>query len=284
MNLHDLRAAPAAEAWQARLQLRYQRAGGLTRLTGRKHTGPLVVQKAFHPEGGEVCHSLLVHPPGGVAGGDRLEIDVSVAERARALITTPGAAKWYRSLGPVAELRATLTVAPGASLEWFPQESIVFDGARVRPSARVELAERACFIGWDITRLGRTASGERFGTGELRSRFEVLQAGRRLWGEFARIEGGAPLLQSPAGLAGHPVMGSFLAAGATFDAGLIDACRAAVPRGDARYGVTALPGVMIARYLGASAEAARSYFVELWSRVRPAVLGREACSPRIWNT
>src|SRR5262249_54112395 len=98
MNLHDLRPAPA-EAWQARLQVRYECADGSTQLTGRRHTGPLLVQKAFHPEGGEVCHSLLVHPPGGVAGGDRLEIDVSVDERARALITTPGAGKWYRSSG-----------------------------------------------------------------------------------------------------------------------------------------------------------------------------------------
>jgi len=284
MNLHDLRAAPAAQAWQARLQLRYERASGLTQLTRRKHTGPLLVQKAFHPEGSEVCHSLLVHPPGGIAGGDRLEIDVAVDERARALITTPGAGKWYRSSGPVSELHATLAVGSGASLEWFPQESIVFDGAQVRASVRVELAESACFIGWDITRLGRTASGERFGAGELRSRFEVLQAGRRLWGEFARIEGGAPLLQSPAGLAGHPVMGIFLVAGAVIDAGLLDACRAPAPRGDARWGVTAMPGVVIARYLGASAEAARSYFVELWRCVRPALLGREICLPRIWNT
>jgi urease accessory protein len=284
MNLHDLQAAPAAAAWQARLQLRYERADGSTRLTHRKHSGPLLVQKALHPEGDEVCHSLLVHPPGGIAGGDRLEIDVTVGERARALITTPGAAKWYRSSGPAAEQRATLAVGLGASLEWFPQESIVFDGARMRASARVELAEEACFIGWDITRLGRTASGERFGAGELRSRFEVLQAGRRLWGEYARIEGGAPLLRSPAGLAGHPVTGCFLAAGAAFDAELLDACRAAAPRGDARWGVTALPGVMVARYLGVSTEAARSYFVELWRCARPALLGREICLPRIWST
>src|SRR5262245_19510530 len=211
MNLHDLRPVPA-EAWHARLQLRYESVAGSTQLTGRQHTGPLVVQKALHPEGEEVCHSLLVHPPGGVAGGDRLDIDVAVGERARTLITTPGATKWYRSSGPVAEQHATLAIEPGASLEWFPQESIVFDGARIRAGVRVELADRACFIGWDITRLGRTASGERFSSGALRSRFEVLQAGRRLWGDYARIEGGAPLLQSPAGLAGHPVMGSFLAA------------------------------------------------------------------------
>src|SRR5262245_27058079 len=123
MNLHDLRAVPAAEAWQARLQLRYERAAGSTRLTRRKHSGPLLVQKPFYPEGDEVCHSLLVHPPGGIAGGDRLEIDVAVGEGARALVTTPGAAKWYRSSGQVAEQRATLAVGLGASLEWFPQES-----------------------------------------------------------------------------------------------------------------------------------------------------------------
>jgi len=284
MNLRDLQPVGEAGGWRARLELSYEHTDGATRLTCRRHVGPLMVQKPFYPEGGGVCHSVLLHPPGGIAGGDRLEVDVCVSGGARALITTPGAAKWYRSSGPVAEQATTLAVGTAASLEWFPQESIVFDRARARMSSRVELAEGACFIGWDITRLGRTASGERFDAGELRSGTEVLQAGRRLWCDYAHIEGGAALLQSPAGLAGCPVMGTFLVGGAAIERKLLEACRAVVPRDEAQCGLTALPRLLAARYLGASAAAARDYFVALWKVARPALLGREVSLPRIWST
>jgi urease accessory protein len=284
MNLRDLQPLREAGGWRARLELGYERRDVATRLSRRAHRGPLMVQKPFYPEGSELCHSVLLHPPGGIAGGDRLEVEVSMSGGARALITTPGAAKWYRSSGPMAEQVVTLVIGTGASLEWFPQENIVFDRARARISTLVELAEGACFIGWDIMRLGRTASGERFDAGELRSRTEVLQGGRRLWGDHVRIEGGAALLQSPAGLAGCPVMGTFLVGGAAIERKLLDTCRTAVPQDDAQFGVTALPNVLAARYLGASAAAARGYFVALWRVVRPALLGREVCLPRIWST
>jgi urease accessory protein len=148
----------------------------------------------------------------------------------------------------------------------------------------VQLAPGAHYIGWDVTRLGRTASGERFEVGELRSRTEILRAGRRLWGDYARFEGGAGLLRSPAGLAAYPIMGTLLAAGLDIERGLLDACRAVAPEGDARFGVTTLPGVFAARFLGHSTEAARGYFVALWRLLRPALIGREASVPRIWAT
>ena len=284
MNLHDLQPAQEASGWGARLELGYEHEDGATRLTRRQHVGPLMVQKPFYPEGRALCHSVLLHPPGGIAGGDRLEVEVTVGAEARVLVTTPGATKWYRSAGPVARQRTTLVVGAGGSLEWLPQENIVFDRAQARMITRVDLAEGACYIGWDITRLGRTASGERFNAGELRSRTEVQRAGRRLWGDYAQIEGGAALLRSPAGLAGRPVMGTLLVAGPVAERGLMDACRTVSPHGDAHCGVTAVPGVLVARYLGASTEAARSYFVALWRLVRPALLGREVSLPRIWST
>jgi urease accessory protein len=284
MNLRDLQPAQDASGWAARLELGYECENGVTRLTRRHHVGPLMVQKPFYPEGVDVCHSLLLHPPGGIAGGDRLEVEVRVGSEARALVTTPGATKWYRSAGPVARQDMALVVGAGASLEWLPQENIVFDRARARMTTRVDLAEGACYIGWDITRLGRTASGERFAAGELRSRTEVQRAGRRLWGDYAQIEGGAALLRSPTGLAGRPVMGTLLVAGPATERGLLDACRALAPQGDAYCGVTTVPGVLVARYLGGSAEAARSYFVALWRLARPALLGREVSLPRIWST
>ena len=284
MNLYDLQPAESAGGWAARLELGYEHEDGATRLARRRHVGPLLVQKPFYPEGRDVCHSLLLHPPGGVAGGDQLDVAVTVGAAARALVTTPGATKWYRSAGPIAQQRTTLAIGAGASLEWLPQENIVFDRARARMNVRVDLAQGGCYIGWDITRLGRTASGESFGAGELRSCTEVQRAGRRLWGDYARIEGGAALLRSPSGLAGRPVVGTLLVAGPDIERGLLDACRAIAPVGDAQVGVTAVPGVLAARYLGSSAEAARSYFVALWRLARPALLGREASLPRIWST
>jgi urease accessory protein len=284
MNLADPPAGKAGSGWRARLELGYEHQDGTTRLTSRRHTGPLVVQKPFYPEGPEVCHSIVLHPPGGIAGGDWLEIDVTVSDSARSLITTPGAAKWYRSAGPTAEQHIRMQIAEGASLEWLPQENIVFDQSRVHMRTLVHLAPGAHYIGWDVTRLGRTASGERFEVGELRSRTEILRAGRRLWGDYARFEGGAGLLRSPAGLAAYPIMGTLLAAGLDIERGLLDACRAVAPEGDARFGVTTLPGVFAARFLGHSTEAARGYFVALWRLLRPALIGREASVPRIWAT
>ncbi len=284
MNLRDLQPARDAGGWGARLELSYEHEDGVTRLTSRRHVGPLVVQKPFYPEGGDLCHSLLLHPPGGIVGGDRLEAEVTVGADARVLVTTPGATKWYRSAGPAAQQRATLTVGAGASLEWLPQENIVFDRARTQMTTRVDLAEGACYIGWEITRLGRTASGEGFDDGQLLSCTEVQQAGRRLWGDYARIEGGAALLRSPAGLAGRPVIGTLLVAGPATERGLLDACRAVAQLGDGYCGVTVVPGVLVARYLGASAEEARNCFVALWRLLRPVLLGREVCLPRIWST
>jgi urease accessory protein len=285
MDLADPRAgSEAGSGWRARLELGYERKDESTRLTSRRHTGPLVVQKPFYPEGPGLCHSVVLHPPGGIAGGDLLEIDVAVSEGARALITTPGATKWYRSAGPTAEQHVRVQIADGASLEWLPQENIVFDRSRVHIRTFVDLAPEAHYLGWDVTRFGRTAAGERFEAGELRSRTEILRAGRRLWGDYARIEGGAGLLQSPAGLAGYPIVGTLLAVASEIDSSLLDACRAVTPEGDAGFGVTTLPGILVARFLGRSTEAARAYFVALWRLLRPALIGREASLPRIWAT
>jgi urease accessory protein len=118
----------------------------------------------------------------------------------------------------------------------------------------------------------------------LRSCTEVRRAGRRLWGDYAQIEGGAALLRSPVGLAGRPVMGTLLAVGPVVERGLLEMCRTVMPEGDADCGVTAFPGALVARYLGASTAAARGYFVALWDLVRPALLERQICLPRIWNT
>lgn len=278
-------AEPIDTTWRARLDLAFERQATTTRLTRREHVGPLRVQKPLYPEGEAVCHTIVLHPPSGIAGGDRLEIGVDVAPHAHALLTTPGAGKWYRSAGPWAEQRLDFSVAADGVLEWLPQESIVFDGARAAMTNHFTLAEGAHFIGMETLCLGRRASGESFAAGELRLETRVERDGRPIWLERGRLAGGDPLLSSPAGLAGFSVSGTLLAVAPGLAPELAAACRGIAPaEADARHGVTQLPDILVARYLGHSSEAARHWFTQLWRALRPALIGREAHMPRIWNT
>ena len=281
MNL----AEPVISSWQARLTLDFERRAGATVLSRREHFGPLRVQKALYPEGEAVCHAIVLHPPSGIAGGDQLEIAANVGPGAHALLTTPGAGKWYRSGGAWAGQRLDFTVKVGGALEWLPQESIVFDGAQAQMSMHVDLAPDARFIGWEILCLGRRASGERFDTGEIRLNTRMSRDGRLIWLERGRLDSGSPLLHSPAGLDGFSVSGTLLAVGPGIDAARLAACREiAQKEKGARAGMTALPDLLVARYLGHSSESAREWFAALWQLLRPALLGLEARTPRIWNT
>lgn len=270
-------------SWRAELALAFERRTERTVLAARRHDGPLVVQKPFYPEGGAVCHAIVVHPPAGIAGGDDLELSLQIARGAHSLLTTPGAAKWYRSAGPWASQRLDFRVAEEACLEWLPQETIIFDGALARLETEVHLAGDARYVGWEIVCLGRTGSGEAFGRGACRMRTRVVRDGALQWVERANIEGGGRLLAARAGLASQPVCGTLIVAAPVINAELVASCRAPAPsKGDGA--VTAVPGVLIARYLGPSGEAARRYFTALWGIIRPAVLGRAPTAPRIWAT
>ncbi|MHB8667624.1 MAG: urease accessory protein UreD [Burkholderiales bacterium] len=271
-------------AWQAQLALEYTLHGGRTVLTGREHRGPLLVQKSLYPEGEAVCHSIVVHPPGGIAGGDALELQLRLREGAAALLTTPGAAKWYRSAGPKASLAQHFEIGRGAALEWLPQPAILFDAARAETGTEIRLHQEALYMGWDVTCIGRSASGERFHSGELRQRTEVWQSGRRLWTEYARLAGDDPMLAAEAGLADCSVSATLIAAGREIPKALLEQCRGIAPEAGERAGVTLLPRLLLARYLGHSSEAAMHYFIALWSLLRPALTGRTAVLPRIWAT
>ncbi|HEV7390722.1 MAG TPA: urease accessory protein UreD [Burkholderiales bacterium] len=268
--------------WRAELELTYEERGGRTVLARRRHEGPLVVQKPLYPEGDAVCHTLLVHPPGGIAGGDELQVDATSGGSAHVLLTTPAAGKWYRSAGPWAHQRVVLKAAAKSCVEWLPQETILFDGARANIETHVDLAEDASFIGWDILCLGRAGSGERFVHGDCRLHTRVMRAGKPLWFERALIAAGGLFCTSHAGLGGHTVCGTLLAAGAGVDK-LVNACRNERAAAGAT-GVTCVPGVLVARYLGNSSEAVRMYFQRLWKHIRPALTGRDAHEPRIWKT
>jgi len=266
-------AAVLASGWAAHLTLGFGRDGARTVLVKREAAGPLVVQKPLYPEGEEVCHAIVVHPPGGIAGGDQLSLEVN--GEGHAVLTTPGAAKWYRSAGPWA--RQKLAFEVGGTLEWLPRETIVFDGALAQLECEVHLKSAARYFGWEIVCLGRTGSGERFSGGRLRMDTRIARDEKLLWMERGEIDGGGALMRSPIGLAGKTVFGSLVAAAPRFEPSLLSECRRIAA-------TTALPGLLIARYLGDSTEEAFDRFKSLWSLLRPAVSGREAVEPRIWRT
>jgi len=269
--------------WRAQLALHYERRGERTVLAARRHDGPLVVQKPLYPEGDAVCHGIIVHPPAGIAGGDSLEIDVHAGVRAHALLTTPGAAKWYRSAGAWARQHNRITVEADACVEWLPQETILFNGALAQLDNAVQLAAGARYVGWEILCLGRAGSGERFERGRCVLRTSITRAGKPLWLEQGTIDAGGLRMRSPAGLDGATVCGTLIIASENLQQVNRDECCAvAVAAGTTA--VTRLPGVLVARYLGDSSEAAKHYFAAMWALLRPLVSGRPAVMPRIWST
>lgn len=270
------------DRWQAKLDLAYAWRDGSTIPTRRAHAGPLRVQKHLYPEGPEVCQHIIVHPPGGIAGGDQLHIAIDLAPQAHALITSPGAAKWYCGYGQQAGQHLQVQLAEAAVLEWLPQETIVFDGAEVMIQSRFDLAETAQLFWLDVFCLGRPASGELFQSGRWWQNAEIYRAGRPVWLEQFNVCGGDPLLDSPIGLAGDSVLGNLIWVGAPVPEAVIEACRALVLPG--RLAISQLPDVCLVRYLGSSAEAAQAALRAVWRLLRPAVLGREAIAPRIWAT
>lgn len=277
----DLPAAPLAPAsWRASLALGYARAGAATRLVQRAHSGPLRVQKAFYPEGEAVCHNILLHPPAGIAGGDELSIDIAASAGSHALLTTPGAAKWYRANGKPAWQRVRIVAGPDARVEWLPQETIFFDATDAHLMHEVDLAPGARYLGCDILCFGRSASGERFARGTVRQHFQLRQAGRLLWWDQGVLHGGSSAMQSPHVLGGAAVCATMLAAGRPADAALLARLRALDPA----LGATALKSVLVLRYLGHDAEQARKLMALAWQAMRPYWMDRPATELRIWNT
>ncbi|WP_448722854.1 urease accessory protein UreD [Pseudomonas farris] len=267
-------------SWHAELELGYARFGDSTRPVQRRHKGPLRVQKHLYAEGPEVCQHIIVHPPGGIAGGDRLDISASVGTDAWAQITSPGAAKWYRAAGPAYQ-KLDLHVAAGATLEWLPQETIIFSDAQAELSTSIDLEGDARLFYWDVVALGRPASGERFDLGHFQAHLDIRRDGQLLWHERQRIVGNDGLLDSPIGLDGQPVFATLLVTG-DIDSELLDKCRS-LPN-DVRGDLTQLPGLLVARCLASEALLARGWLIDLWRLLRPALLGREAIPPRIWST
>jgi len=278
--LSDLRAP----TWPAELELTFARNRERTVIERRRHRGPLLVQRPFHPEDDGTCHAYVLHPPGGVVGGDSLSISVDVRGAASALLTTPAATKLYRSNGSTATLEQTFDVDDGASLEWMPQETIAFGGSRGKSKTVVRLAPNARYLGWEITCLGRPASGDDFSTGSYRQCTEIWQGGRVVLVDRTQADAAGALRRETWGWGGRSVYATLVASGASKS--LVTQIRERVaPEGDGElFAVTTLSSFTVCRFLGASAERARRALVSAWNVIRPELLGKSACPPRIWTT
>jgi len=284
LPLARLPDAGAHSAWQAHLRLGFALHDGVSRLVERTHSGPLRVQKPLYPEGDGVCHAIIIHPPGGVVGGDQLAVHATAGEGAHALLTSPGAAKWYRANGHVSGQHVVLRAGSGAAIEWLPQESIFFDQACVRLRHEVELAADASYIGCDIVCLGRSASGETFNTGSISQHVQIRRGGRLLWWEQGVLAAGGALMASPLGLGGHTVCATLIAVGASAAPAVVAALREIKVPAGALFGATQMKSLVVVRLLCGDSEAARRIMLAAWQLLRPAMLGRDAVVPRIWNT
>lgn len=279
---------PLAKRWEARLSLQYDYLNNRSYLANKQHYGPLVIQKSLYPEGPAICHGLIIHPPGGVAGGDELSIDVKVTQNAHALLTTPGAGKWYKANGQDAKQHLTFHIEDQGTLEWLPQENILFDEASVQYSVEVNLAESAQYAAWEILCFGRQARNEKWKRGRLKQQASIYRSGRLIWNERAFVNATDKVMQSPVGLNGAQVCANFVVASGKVPATILEACRAVKPAEsldpNARFGVTALPDIFAARYIGQSSQCAKNYFEKLWAILRPWYASTDMVRPRIWNT
>ena len=241
-----------------------------------------MIQRPFYPEGRKVCQACVLHPPGGVVGGDRLHLQLSGVNDAEALITTPGATKYYGSDGREASQHQVINLQD-AALEWMPQESIYFDGCRATQSLQINLSHKSRFIGWDISCFGRPAGDHVFVDGRVRTRLSVYSDGQPLLHEQLRIDGSDDL-RRVSGMRGAVVVGTLLAFVPDMpEDELVDLLRASLPE-DACFAATQFDDLMIVRYLGTSAEHARDGFIAAWRVLRPIAIGREVVVPRIWAT
>lgn len=283
-----------AGQWQAHLDLTFQQRERGCRLVRNVHRGPLCVQKPFYPESPELAHVYLLHPPGGLVSGDHLRINIELDRAAQVLLTTPGAGRVYKAR-PDRRLQQqsnVIQLAEAASMEWLPQETIIFPGAHASMHTEVRLAAESRFIGWEITCLGLPANKARFDKGELKQRLTITREQRPVLVENLVLNETNPeIYLGAAGMRSAPVSGIFAAGPfASQRSGDVDALvselrelTATLPKG-ALAGVTHINEFIVGRYLGPCSEQARKLFITLWESLRPALNERAARHPRIWST
>ncbi|WP_194206927.1 urease accessory protein UreD [Superficieibacter sp. 1612_C1] len=264
------------KGWQASLALQFCHTAEKTLLRSARHSGPLTVQRPFYPEG-DTCHLYLLHPPGGIVGGDELTITVSLDPASHALLTMPGASKFYRSGGATARLNQRFDLAPDATLEWLPQDAIFFPGAQARVQTVFHLSEGSRLLAWDLLCLGRPVIGESFSRGQLDNRLEVWKDGVPLLIERLHLADGD---LSP--VANQPWVGTLLFYPATEM--LLDAVRERLAPLGAFAGATLVDGLLTVRFLSDDNLICQRAMRDIWRFMRPHLLQKPPVLPRIWQT
>lgn len=274
--------------WHAQLDIDYTKSSGRT-VARHLHTGPLRVLQSLYPEGDAICHNVLVHPPGGLVGGDTLDIKVRISGSAHGLITTPGATRFYRSSGEAAIQRAHLTLSDQARLEWLPLEALAFNDCRAENHLTLSLAPEAEFMGWDVTAFGLPLAQQPFEAGQFLQHIEVPG----VWLERGLIRAeDHRLMNSPLGLAGQRCMASlFFVAGSKLErnrrAQALEVARDVIEKHELRLsaGATSPDGqVVIVRVLAPVVEPAMNLLREVWVNWRQHFWGMSSTVPRIWST
>jgi urease accessory protein len=273
--------------WHARLDLNYRLEGERTVLQ-HAHTGPLRILKSLYPEGDRICHNVIIHPPGGLVGGDVLEVHVHAAANAHALVSTPGATRFYRSDGPRATQQIALSIEDGARLEWLPLETIAYSGCDAHNTLSATLAPGAEWLGWEVSALGLPTADQPFERGSLTQRLQIPG----LWLEQARIDAAdARLLASPLGLGGRRCMGTlWLACGTPLARErrerLLEAVRevlAAEPHGIDAGATCPNPQMLVVRAVAPLVEPLMALFQRVWASLRAEAWGLTSVPPRIWK-
>ena len=268
--------------WNGFINIVLKERFGKTVMTELEHEGPLRVQRPFYPEG-ELCHVYLLHPPGGLVGGDTLSINIQASSGAKALFTSPGSTKFYRSAGEYAYMNLKLKVEKNSSLEWFPQENIFFPGAKSKINTIIDLQEGAQLLAWDISCLGMPVNNEKFLSGEVDNRFEIIRNGKSFLLERLRVNG-IDQLNAQSGLRGYSMQCSFFATAC--NESILERVRETLQdnQSDYPWGATLIDDLLIIRVLGERTEKIQQLLIPIWKQLRPLLLNKKAVTPRIWAT
>ena len=273
--------------WNAHLTLNYalERERSVARY---QHEGPIRILQSLYPEGERICHNVLVHPPGGLVGGDHLDIQVTMGPQSHALVTTPGATRFYRSEQGQATNSVVARLDKGARLEWLPLESLAYSGCHALNIMRFELAPEAEMMAWDITALGLGHAHAPFTSGRLTQHIEIPG----VWLERGTIDAADHrLLDSPLAMAGHRCMATLLfAAGSALEAARVDLALQAVrdiietsPERERAAVTMPTPQTLVLRVLCPVVEPAMQLLRPAWAAWRETLWGLQGTPPRLWN-
>lgn len=260
-----------------------------TRMGKTMHFGPLRVQRPFYPEGSDLLHMYLLHPPGGLVGGDQLVIQVDAHDQAKVLVTTPSAGKLYRNETELNQVQqVSIQVGNKSAVEYLPQENIIFNGAKGELNTQVYVSGDGLFIGWEITCLGRPESDALFTEGKLKQTLAIYQDEQLLFIDRFNLDALSGVLTSRVGLQNYSVFATFVINRNIDTAALQNLLEVQANCNHqpekVLMGITQKNDILIIRALAHRAEPIRNQFEYIWQLLRPSVYGREACTPRIWNT